>query len=543
MNVCRRSAASLACFVAACCSLLIPASLHAATSCESLKSTTLADTTISGAEVVPAGSFNGPAAGPGGSPVNYKSLPAFCRIQGVIAPSSDSHIEFEVWMPASGWNGKYQGVGNGGFAGDINYSNMAAALGAGYATASTDTGHKAAGNPIDARWALGHPEKVIDYGHRAIHETAEKAKTIIRAFYGEPARRSYFSSCSNGGREALMEAQRYPADYDGIIAGAPAANFTRITSLFTSNILGPAVDRAAFIPPAKYAAIEAATLAACDARDGLKDGLISEPLACAFDPTPLLCQSAESDSCLTAPQLATLKKLYSGLRTSKGEPLYPGFVPGAESGPGGWGLWLSGPGPTGSLEYMFATQGNPNLVFQNASFDSLSFNVDRDAKAADDLAGRTLNAIDPDLRPFQKRGGKLILYHGWSDAALPPAATIDYHKSVVAKLGQKDADSFLRTYMVPGMQHCGGGPGADNFGMMPGLAPAEPDPASNMSAALERWVEKGMAPGVIVATKYKAVAPASGIAFTRPLCPYPQVSRYKGTGSPDDAGSFACFAP
>jgi hypothetical protein len=525
--------------------LLIPATLHAATSCENLKSTALGNATITAANLVAEGAFTAP--GPVRvnnlqTPFNFKVLPAFCRVQGVITPSTDSHIEFEVWLPMNGWNGKYEGVGNGGFAGDINYSNMAAALSVGYATSSTDTGHKAPGT--DAQWALGHPEKVIDYGHRAIHETAEKAKAILRAFYGEPANHSYFSSCSNGGREALMEAQRYPTDYDGIIAGAPAANLTRIAALFNANILTTAEKREAFIPPAKYAAIEAAVVAACDARDGVKDGIVANPTSCSFDPGPLLCQAGETDSCLTAPQVAALKQLYGGLRTSKGQQLYPGFAPGGESGPGGWGLWLSGATPGTSLEYTFATQGQRNLIFQNPSFDFRAFNADRDVKAADDLAGRTLNAIDADLRPFQKRGGKLILYHGWSDAALPPTATIDYYRNVVVKLGQKDTESFVRVYMVPGMQHCGGGPGADNFGMMPGLAPVEADPARNMSAALERWVEQGMAPSAIIATKYKVPGtPAGGVAFTRPLCPYPQVARYRGTGPSEDAENFMCVKP
>jgi feruloyl esterase len=504
-----------------------------------LASLKLAHTTITAAQIVAPGAFSAASQlGASGAAV-FKSLPAFCRVQGVMAPTSDSHIEFEVWLPVAGWNGKYQGGGNGGFAGSINYDNLATAVVAGYAGSSTDTGHQAGGT--DARWALGHPEKISDYGYRAIHETAEKSKAIIRQFYGDAPKRSYFSSCSNGGREALMEAQRYPADYDGIIAGAPAANLTRIVGAFTWNLLATTVDPASYIPAGKFAAIGAATLAACDARDGLADGIIDEPDKCAFDPAVLLCKGPESDSCLTAPQLAALRKIYSGPRTSKGEALYPGFVPGGESGPGGWGLWMSGGAPDKSLEYAFGTQGNAYLIFQNPSFDYRTFNVDRDVKAADDLVGRTLNAIDPNLSAFQKRGGKLILYHGWNDAALPPAATIEYYRSVAAKMGQTAADGFVKLYMVPGMQHCGGGPGATNFGATPGLAPREADPSRNMSAALERWVEQGIAPGAIVAAKYQNPAdPASGVALTRPLCPYPQVARYKGSGSTSDAANFSC---
>jgi hypothetical protein len=516
---------------------------YAGTSCADLKSLPLGDATITQAKSVEAGPFAIPA--DLGAPAQSITLPAFCRVQGVIAPTKDSHIEFEVWLPASGWNGKYQGVGNGGFAGAIQYGTrggLASALIAGYAASSTDTGHQA--NAIDARWALGHPEKITDYAYRAVHETAEKAKTIIRAFYGEPAKHSYFSSCSNGGRQALMEAQRYPADYDGIIAGAPAANFTRILTGFTWNLLATTLDPASYIPAAKFAAIEAAAVEACDARDGLKDGIIDEPNKCVFDPSALLCHGPESNACLTAPQIAALTKIYSGPRTTKGERWYPGFQLGGESGPGGWGLWMSGAKTAEqSAQYGFATQGAANIIFQNAAYDYKTFSVDRDGKAADDISGRILNAIDPDLSAFQKRGGKLMLYHGWSDAALPPTATVDYYRSAASKLG-KSADSAIRLYMVPGMQHCGGGPGADSFGSAPGVAPVELDPSRNMSAALERWVEQGTTPSAIVATKYNSPAgPSSGVKFTRPLCPYPQVARYKGAGSENDAANFACAAP
>ena len=537
MNCSRHTSVSFGCSLAALltCGILVTvaASAHVATSCETLKATPLPHTTITAADTVAQGAFTGASA----RGYDYKTLPAFCRVQGVIAPTSDSHIEFEVWMPVSGWNGKYQGVGNGGFAGEITSSQLAAALSAGYATASTDTGHKGGGT--DAQWALGHPEKIIDYGYRAIHETADRAKALVRAFYGEPAKYAYFTGCSNGGRQALMEAQRFPDDYDGIIAGAPAANFTHTAALFGFNLLATG-DKSTFVPAAKFAAIDAAVVATCDAKDGVKDGVVTEPTTCAFDPAVLLCRDAESDSCLTSPQIATLKKLYSGVITANGQQIFPGFVPGGESGPGGWGLWLSAAAPDSSLEYAFATQFFKNMVHKDPAWDYRTFSIERELKAADEAVGAALNAIDPNLGAFQKRGGKLILFHGWSDAALPPTATIDYHRGVVAKLGQPPTDSFVRTYMMPGVQHCSGGPGADTFGVLPGLPPAEPDPARSMSAAMVRWVEQGTAPSAIIATKYKGRTPADGVAFTRPLCPYPQVARYKGTGSADDAANFSC---
>ena len=359
MNCSRHTSVSFGCSLAVLltCGILatVAASAHVATSCETLKATQLPHTTITAADTVAQSAFTGASA----RGYDYKTLPAFCRVQGVIAPTSDSHIEFEVWMPASGWNGKYQGVGNGGFAGEITSSQLAAALSAGYATASTDTGHK--GNGTDAQWALGHPEKIIDYGYRAIHETADRAKALVRAFYGEPAKYLYFTGCSNGGRQALMEAQRFPDDYDGIIAGAPAANFTHTAALFGFNLLATG-DKSTFVPAAKFAAIDAAVVAACDAKDGVKDGVVTEPTTCAFDPAVLLCRDADSDSCLTSPQIATLKKLYSGVITANGQKIFPGFVPGGESGPGGWGLWLSAAAPDSSLEYAFATQFFKNMV-------------------------------------------------------------------------------------------------------------------------------------------------------------------------------------
>jgi hypothetical protein len=521
---------------------LVPAPMFAAT-CESLASLKLAATTITSAKTVAAGAFHLPPelqAPPALLQFSaFESLPAFCRVEGLMQPSSDSHIEFEVWMPAAGWNGKYQGAGNGGFAGTINYPDLAQSLLAGYAVSSTDTGHK--GTATDARWALDHPEKIVDFGYRAIHETAEKSKAIVRAFYDEGPKHSYFSSCSNGGRQALMEAQRYPADYDGIIAGAPAGSFTHIVAAFTWDLKATEVEPASYIPAAKFPAIEAAAVAACDALDGVTDGVIDNPQKCHFDPAVLLCKGPESASCLTQPQVTALQKIYAGAKNTKGEQVYPGFMPGGESGPGGWPLWVAGPAPGKSLQYAFDTQGGAYLIYQNAAWDFRAYNLDRDVTVADDAAGGRLNAVDPNLKALKNRGGKLILYHGWSDSALAPLATVNYYQDVVAKLGQKDTADFVRLYMAPGMQHCGGGPGPDSFGATPRV---HADPDHSLTAALERWVEDGTAPGRIIATKYKASGGTGRVvARTRPLCPYPQVARYTGSGGTDEAANFTCVNP
>ena len=524
------------------CATFLAVPMFAAT-CESLASLKLPSTTITAAQSIVAGAFTlppgTPPSPPGLGPSGFfKAMPAFCRVAGTIQPSTDSHIEFEVWLPSAGWNHKLEGAGNGGFAGSINYSELAQALIAGYATSSTDTGHKGGGT--DAKWALGHPEKIIDFGYRAIHETAEKSKAVIRAFYGEAPQRSYFSSCSNGGRQALMEAQRYAADYDGLIAGAPAANWTRIMAGFTWNQQSSEADPASHIPAAKFEAIGTAVLAACDALDGVKDGVIDDPRKCHFDPAALLCKGAESATCLTQPQIAALQKIYAGPRNSKGQQVYPGFQPGGESAanPLGWAAWFSGPAPGASAQYAFATQAGAYMIYQNAAWDYRTANFDKDLKIADDTMGQRLNAIDPNLKALKDHGGKLILYHGWSDPALVPTATVSYYENVVAKMGPKDTASFVRLYMVPGMNHCALGPGPNSFGAGPGRSA---DPGFSMFAALERWVEKGAAPDKIVATKYKMDGnPASGVARTRPLCPYPQVARYQGSGTTDEAANFAC---
>jgi feruloyl esterase len=505
----------------------------AAGDCGSLAKLTLPHTLIKSAQLVPEGPFNPPA----GRVI--QRVPAFCRVTGTIQPTADSDIQFEVWMPASNWNGKFQGVGNGGFAGAISYAGLAMALGRGYATASTDTGHQLA--DTDASWALGHPEKITDFGYRAIHETAVNAKAIVKAFYGTAARHSYFSSCSNGGRQALMEAQRFPDDYDGIIAGAPANHWTRLLSAAVWDMQATLSDPASYIPAAKLPAIQAAALAACDALDGVKDGVIDDPSHCRFDPSVLLCKAEESDACLTAPQLAALKKIYAGPRNSKGEQIFPGYSPGGEAEPGGWRPWITGTQSEKSLMYRFGTHFFADMVFNDPNWDLKTFQLDRDVKIADDKLARTLNAVDPDLSRFKQRGGKLILYHGWSDAAIPALSAIDYYRSVVSRMGAAETDSFLRLYMVPGMQHCGGGAGPDSFGQEPG---ATGDPLHNIASALEHWVEHGAAPGPVIATKYKAGSnPSSGVLKTRPLCPFPQVARWTGKGSADEASNFVCAAP
>lgn len=504
----------------------LQASAGEATSCERLSQLSLTDTTITVAESVPAGDFTPPYGD------SLEKLPAFCRVIGVIKPSSDSLIHFEVWLPVSNWNEKYLGVGNGGFAGAIDFDSMGGNLKRGYATAATDTGHEA--EAIDATWAFHHPEKVTDFGYRALHLTTLNAKKLVEAFYAHPALRAYFDSCSDGGREALMEAQRFPEDFDGILAGAPANFWTNLLS--TGVYMGQALyaEPESYISSGKVPAIQAAVLNACDAQDGVKDGIINDPVHCRFNPSVLLCKGADSRKCLTAPQVSSLKKLYAGAKTSRGEKIFPGYLPGAEDGPGGWGPWILGEAPGLSAGAGFTVDYFRYIVFEDPAWNVVNANVDDTLRAAQKTA-RDLNSTDPDLSRFKARGGKLILYHGWNDPAIPALNTIDYYNSVIAKMGAPAAATFVRLYMVPGMQHCVGGPGATSFGQL-GTTTAK-GPEHGIYASLEDWVEKGTAPDDIIATKYTSGHKAE---MTRPLCPYPQIPKYKGSGDTNDYKNFVC---
>jgi len=366
-------------------------------SCDSLAQLALANTKITLAQSVPAGAFTPPPA-PNPMPgmqASYKDLPAFCRVVAEVSPTADSAIKMEVWMPTTGWNSKYQGQGNGGFAGIIGYPALGAAIKRGYAAAGTDTGHTGG----EAAWALGHPEKVIDFGYRGIHEMTLKAKAIIDAFYGNNLQHSYFASCSDGGREALMEAQRFPQDYDGILAGAPANFWTHLLVGAMWITQATTLDQASYIPAAKLPAIGAAVLAACDAQDGVTDGILNDPRQCQFDPGTLLCKGADSNSCLTAPQVTALKKIYAGPDDAAGHQIFPGYMPGAEEGPGGWAPWITGPASGRSLLFFFGTQFFSDMVYEQAAWDYKTFNVDQATKLADAKTARALNATDPNLKP------------------------------------------------------------------------------------------------------------------------------------------------
>jgi feruloyl esterase len=472
---------------------LAAARLGGAATCEDLAGLSLPHTTIASARVTPAG-----------------EVPAACRVAATLRPSSDSDIKVEVWMPVNGWNGKYQAVGNGGWSGSINVRAMAAAIRRGYATSSTDTGHTGS----SASFALGHPEKLIDYAYRSEHEMAVLAKKVIAAFYGNGPRLSYWNGCSAGGKQALKEAQRYPEDFDGIIAGAPAANWTGRAgqSIWVAQAVHK--DAASYIPPEKYETIHAAVLAACDKLDGVEDGVLEDPTRCKFDPKVLECKGADGPGCLTSAQVEAARKIYSAsINPRTKQQIYRGLERGSELG---WKTW-GGPKPlaTGTDHFKY-------VVFENPEWDFMTLDWDRDIARAEKLDARRINALDPDLRPFFARGGKLIQYHGWNDPQIAPGNSEDYYNSVLKFM--KDADKVRESYrlfMVPGMAHCGGGQGTSTFDML---------------TALEKWVEEKKPPESIPAARTR-----EGIVDrTRPLCPYPQTAHYNGSGSTDDAANFVC---
>lgn len=491
----------------------VPASV-----CGSLAQQSLPNTTITTAQAVTAGSFTPP-----GSNNAIANLPPFCRVAGVIAPTSQSQIVFEVWMPLENWNGKFAGVGNGGWAGTVSFGALAEQLRRGYATASTNTGHEAAPGFDMARFAYDKPEQLIDFAYRSHHETALRAKALAQAFYGKAADRSYFIGCSSGGYEGLMEAQRFPSDYDGIVAGAPANNWTRLMAGDFDGVLAVLKDPSSNLPPPALGLLYRSVLAACDGADGVVDGVLENPRRCTFDPGRLACPEGQpSSNCLTKAQVEAARRIYRGATDPKtGAQLYPGLAPGSEP------FWPHrdprGPFPIPIAHYKW-------LVFADPNWDWRSFDLANPAdyqafQKAESKFAPILNATNPDLRAFRERGGKLLQYHGWSDQLIAPQNSIDYHESARSFLGQAGGvENFYRLFMAPGMAHCGGGPGPNTF---------------DMQAALEQWVERGVAPDQVVATHS-----INGIVDRlRPLCPYPKVAMYTGKGDTNDAANFVCRNP
>jgi feruloyl esterase len=447
-------------------------------------------------------------------------------VAGVVEPA----INFEVWMPVEKWNGKFNGVGNGALAGGINYRAMVEPLSKGYATMSTDTGHQSE-SIVDGAWMFGRPDLWDDFGYRGMHLSTRNAKAIITAYYGKPPAYSYYTGCSGGGQQGLAEAQRYPADYDGIAVGAPANFPTRMWpgetytgwvafKANTQESLGGPPGPPTVTP--KLALLHEAALAACDEDDGVADGVISNPLSCDFDPATLLCPANPEDpnQCLTQVEIDTVNKIYAGLKDpTTGEQFWPGYAVGSEDNWAGHIYPFVIP-----LGYFRA------MVFNDPTWDYTKFDFEDPEDFAKLVEGDArnapyINATDPDLTAFNELGGKLILWHGWADQNIAPQNSIHYYNNVVAVVGDEaKTQEFLRLFLVPGMGHCSGGAGPTTF---------------NALAALEQWVEEGIAP-----TELAGSHVTSGkVDFTRPICLFPWVAVYSGSGDNTDAANFNCAAP
>jgi hypothetical protein len=456
---------------------------RAAPTCGALTAQALPHATVTAAADAPAGQLTA------------------CKIEVTAKPRSDSDIRIEIWIPeGAAWNGRYVQFGNGGFAGQISSKRLEAAAALGYAVAMTDDGHESL-DRTDARWAVGHPQKVIDFGWRASKETTDAAKALIRVYESEAPKYAYFQGCSDGGREALMEAQRFPDDFDGIVAGAPAYNLSGLLTMAVNDVQALAQTQGSLDDDA-LKTLEAGALATCGG-----DKYLTDPATCRFDPASLACpRGLWLTGCLTPGEIASARTIYIGLRDSK--TTYPGNTPGAEAEPGAWATWITGPSPDQldqALIFKFATGFWGGFVFGDANFDIMRLNVAGVHRAVAPVAS-TVDATDPDLSRFRKHGGKLIQYHGWNDPAIPAKGSIVYFENVGAKL--HDVEGFYRLYMIPGMLHCGGGPGPSNVDWL---------------MTLRDWVEKSDAPEGLVATAGLPGQPTAPGAPTQRLCPYPKL--------------------
>jgi len=501
-----------------------------AASCEAIAGLRIDNATIDVAESRPGGAYI-----PTGN-TEITGLPSFCRVHGVVSAVANSRVGFELWLPNDSWNGKIEMVGNGGYSSTMSFKDMGALLSRGYAAVATDTGHLG----DDPDFATGHPEAIVDWGYRAVHVSIAAAKSVSSAFYGQPPKHAYFSGCSTGGHQGLMEAQRYPTDFDGIIAGDPGNNRTHLNAGFLWQFVKnhSATDLSSIVPPEKLAIITDAVVKSCRGKDGglPTDNFLTDPEACGFKPDQLVCKGSEAPDCLTKEQADALTEMYRGAHDPRtGEQIYYGWPKGSENSGRvlkalpGWSLYWADPAhPDRPARANFWKI----WAFQDANWDWRSFDFDLGMKTLDDRLAPIINAMSPDLSAFEASGGKLIQYHGLADPVVPPRDSIDYYERVqIVRSGQKKpapanaAANFYRLFLAPGLYHCRGGPGPNIL---------------ETQSALEEWVEKGTAPDEIAATKFHGDKPEDGVEMSRPLCPYPNVAHYKGEGDPAQASSYRC---
>jgi len=509
---------------------------RAAEACASLKDLKIEDTTITAAEAVPAGSFTATDS------KSYANLPAFCRVTAIVSPVHDSAIRVEMWLPQDGWKGVFEGTGNGGYSGAFNYPILAAGLRRGYAVINTDQG-TAPATPLNGDAVVGHPVKWRDWGFRSTHLMTVAGKEIASAFYSKDPAHAYFSGCSTGGQQALSEAQLYPADYDGIAAGAPVVNRTHLHAAFVWSRQAAERTPDSILGHEKLMLLKKAVVAACapGAGGAASDTFVADPLHCAFDPATLVCKAGDAPDCLTAEQAETVKRFYAGPTNPRtGEQIYPGWPRGSEGPAFGWAL-EEGDAPFSLKEPAFDSLFK--WVF-GPTWDWRSFDFDRDmAEVASvlgsDVNGNTVANIDA----FKAHGGKLIIYHGWADSIVNPLDTIAFYETLAkAPGGRGQLQGSARLFLLPGVEHCGsgGGEGPDAVGSEHGLPAPQVDAEHDVLAALAQWVETGTAPEKLIATKYQGDDPTKPVVMQRPACPYPKKARYTGSGDTNAAASFVC---
>jgi feruloyl esterase len=533
-----------------------------ATPCTNLQSLGLEHATITSAADNTAGVFT-PA---GSTPIT--GLPAFCRVTATLTPASDSSIQVEMWLPETGWNGRFLGTGGGGFQGIINYAELTAGLQAGFAVANTDLGTGGSGctplycgsngnqgNPFavafgdptnPATGLFGHPERIKDFGYRAIHLMTVRSKEITKAFYRQSARKSYFAGCSTGGQNGLMEAQRFPDDYDGILSGAPAFNRTHLHMGALSAWQDAHASPGRFILPGQMTLINKAVVAQCVGRDGgaATDQFLTDPRDCHFNPKVLQCTGGNvPPACLSSDQVTTMQKYYAGsIDPVNGQLILPGLMPGSETDNFlALGLALNEQFPEPYFDGLFYWVFGAGFGVVSSAHNFANFDFHRDVDTVDDQLASVLSADSTDLSAFREHGGKLILYHGWADPLIPSANSIDYFDALVANGGDgfheasfgrgrnaalERTQKYARLFMVPGMYHCSGGPGPNVFDAL---------------TPLVTWVEEGKAPDTITATKFVNDTPPA-VEMTRPLCVFPKVAKYNGSGATSDAANFTCVA-
>ena len=499
----------------------------AAAECADLTGMALENGRVTAAQVVAPGAFVQPA-GPGAPPGvaasgPYEDLPAFCRVQATLTPTSDSDIKVEVWLPQNDWNGKFVGIGNGIWAGQLSYSQLADPLSKGYAVATTDTGHTGSGLTVD--WGVGHPEKLVDFGHRAVHLMVTTAKQAIADYYGRGPKISLWNSCSTGGRQGLMEAYRYPEDFDAISAMAPA---NTMSNLMTQSMWAgwqPHRWPGAALSPQTLGLIHQAAVKQCDKLDGTEDGLIGLPEKCGFDPVVLQCKAGQSEGCLNAAQVAAMRNIYGGVRAPDGTQILPGWPPGSE-------MQLAAlvmgdkPFPVASSYYELI------LHADDPDWDWKSLNYARGLEMAREHGAEMFDVPADGLDAYFDRGGKLLLSHGWSDGLIPASNTLAFYRGLYADLSADEMANQLRLFMAPGMDHCGGGEGPSQIDTL---------------GIIDEWATTGKAPDRILAVRptdaggFPGAPPAPPREpMSRPLCPWPMYAKYDGEGETSEAENFVC---